>query len=54
MRNARNAVLRTLVMSAVLVALGACHASFHVPPGQVKKQQTPAATGTAPGQAKKH
>ena len=48
------AVLRIFVLSGVLFALSACHLGiFHVPPGQIKKQNTPAATGTAPGQAKK-
>jgi len=50
----RRTALRMLVLAATLFALGACHASWHVPPGQIRKQQTPAATSTAPGQAKKY
>lgn len=53
MRQTRRTVLRNLVVTSALFALTGCHASWHVPPGQVRRQQTPAATGTAPGQAKK-
>jgi hypothetical protein len=49
----RRSVLRWTALAAAAATLSACHAHWHVPPGQVKKQHTPAATGTAPGQAKK-
>jgi len=48
----RNAMRLTLLAAAV-AALSACHKPFHIAPGQIKRQTTPAATGTAPGQAKK-
>jgi len=53
MENARNrrSVLRWATLTAAAAALSAC--MVHVPPGQIRKQQTPAATGTAPGQKKK-
>lgn len=53
MRQTRRKVLRSIVLTGALLTLAGCHASWHVPPGQVRRQQTPAATGTAPGQAKK-
>jgi len=48
----RRAALRWSLMAAA-TTLAACHGKFHVPPGQIRKHTTPAATGTAPGQAKK-
>jgi hypothetical protein len=51
-RTRRN-VLRWTAIAAATVTLSACHGHLHVPPGQIKKHMTPAATGTAPGQAKK-
>lgn len=53
MKPTRRTVLRKLALTGALLALSGCHAAWHVPPGQVRRQQTPAATGTAPGQAKK-
>lgn len=49
----RRSILRWAALSAAAVTLSACHVSWHIPPGQIMKQQTPAATGTAPGQKKK-
>ena len=49
----RRAVLRWTMLAAASATLTACHGALHVPPGQIKRQTTPAATGTAPGQAKK-
>ena len=49
----RRIVLRWSLLAAASATLAACHGQFHVPPGQIKRQTTPAATGTAPGQAKK-
>ncbi len=48
------AASRWLVLFVVLFAFSACHANWHVPPGQIKKQQTPAGAGMPPGQAKKY
>lgn len=45
---------RWFLLLVVLFAFGACHAHWHVPPGQIKKQQTPAGGGMPPGQAKKY
>ena len=49
----RRTVLRWTLLAAASAALTACHGALHVPPGQIKRQTNPAATGTAPGQAKK-
>ncbi len=49
----RRSFLRWAALAAAAATLSACNAHWHVPPGQVRKQHTPAATGTAPGQAKK-
>lgn len=49
----RRTMLRWTLLAAASASLTGCHVLFHVPPGQIKKQMTPAATGTAPGQAKK-
>jgi len=49
----RRSLLRWAALAAATATLSACHATWHVPPGQIRKQTTPAATGTAPGQAKK-
>ncbi len=49
----RRAVLRWALLASASATLTACHGALHVPPGQIKRQTTPAATGTAPGQAKK-
>ena len=46
----RNMLRWTLLAAA---ALTGCHGMLHVPPGQIIRQTTPAATGTAPGKAKK-
>lgn len=48
----RRKAIRWAALGAAAAALGACH-PFHIPPGQIRRQQTPAATGTAPGQTKK-
>ncbi len=48
----RRRAIRWAAIAAALTLAG-CHATWHVPPGQVKRQRTPAATRTAPGQAKK-
>lgn len=50
-RNRRRAIRWTLLGAAA--ALAACHNPYHIAPGQIRRQTTPAATGTAPGQAKK-
>ena len=48
----RNVIL--FVAWCLLVSfVSGCVIKTHIPPGQIKKQNTPAATGTAPGQAKK-
>lgn len=49
----RRALLRWTLLAAASASLTGCHVMFHMPPGQVKRQMTPAATGTAPGKAKK-
>lgn len=49
----RRTMLRWPLLAATSATLAACHGAFHVPPGQIKRQTTPAATGTAPGKAKK-
>lgn len=49
----RRMMLRWPLLAAASASLAGCHVLFHMPPGQVKRQMTPAATGTAPGQAKK-
>lgn len=49
----RRGMLRWTLLAAASATLAACHGKFHVPPGQIRKQTTPAATGVAPGQAKK-
>jgi len=49
----RRNMLRWTLLAAASTTLTACFGKFHVPPGQIRKQTTPAATGTAPGQAKK-
>ena len=49
----RRTVLRWPLLAAAFATLTACHGKFHVPPGQIKKHTTPAATGVAPGQSKK-
>ena len=49
----RRSVLRWAALTAAAATLSACHGPWHIPPGQIRKQQTPAATGTAPGQKKK-
>jgi hypothetical protein len=49
----RRSILRWTALMAAAATLSACHTTWHVPPGQVRRQTTPAATGTAPGQAKK-
>ncbi len=49
----RRSILRWTVAMAGAAILSGCHATWHVPPGQIRRQTTPAATGTAPGQAKK-
>lgn len=49
----RRALLRWTLLAAASAALTGCHGMLHVPPGQIIRQTTPAATGTAPGQAKK-
>lgn len=49
----RRSMLRWTLLAAASAALTGCHGLLHVPPGQIKRQTTPAATGTAPGQAKK-
>lgn len=48
----RRSILRWAALVAA-AAVSACHVAGHVPPGQIRKQTTPAARGTAPGQAKK-
>ena len=37
----RRSVLRWTALAAAAATLSACHAHWHVPPGQVKKQHTP-------------
>lgn len=49
----RRAVLRWSLLAAGASTLTACLGKFQVPPGQIRKQTTPAATGVAPGQVKK-
>jgi len=49
----RRSMLRWSMLAAASATLAACHGMLHVPPGQIRRQSTPAATGTAPGQAKK-
>jgi hypothetical protein len=49
----RRNVIRWTLLAAASTTLAGCHSLFHIPPGQIRRQQTPAATGTAPGQAKK-
>lgn len=49
----RRAVIRWTLLAAASATLTACHGRFHVPPGQLKKLTTPAATGVTPGQVKK-
>ena len=49
----RRAVFRWTLLAAASATLVACQGGFHVPPGQIKKHTTPAATGIAPGQLKK-
>lgn len=49
----RRNMLRWTLLAAASAALTGCLGPFHIPPGQIRRQQTPAATGTAPGQAKK-
>jgi hypothetical protein len=49
----RRAVLRWSLLAAASATLTACLGKFHVPPGQIRKLTTPAATGVAPGQVKK-
>lgn len=49
----RRSMLRWSMLAAASATLAACHGMLHVPPGQIRRQTTPAATGTAPGQAKK-
>ncbi len=49
----RRKLLRWTLLAAASASLTGCHVMFHMPPGQIKKHNTPAATGTAPGQAKK-
>lgn len=50
----RRSVIRWTMLGAAAAALAACHKPFHIAPGQIRRQTTPAATGTAPGQAKKN
>lgn len=47
----RRDVLRWAALAAASAALTACGPL--IPPGQIRRHQTPAATGTTPGQAKK-
>ena len=49
----RRPLLRWAALTAAAATLTACHVSWHIPPGQIRRQQTPAATGTEPGQKKK-
>ena len=49
----RRKMLRWTLLAAASASLTGCHVMFHMPPGQIKKHNTPAATGTAPGKAKK-
>jgi hypothetical protein len=49
----RRSVIRWTMLGAAAAALAACHKPYHIAPGQIRRQTTPAATGTAPGQAKK-
>ena len=49
----RRHAMRLTLLAVATATLSACHGALHVPPGQIKRQTTPAATGTAPGQAKK-
>jgi len=49
----RRHAMRLTLLAAATAALSACHKPLHIAPGQIKRQTTPAATGTAPGQAKK-
>lgn len=49
----RRNMLRWTLLASASAALTGCLGPFHIPPGQIRRRQTPAATGTAPGQAKK-
>jgi hypothetical protein len=49
----RRSMLRWTLLAAASATLSACFGPFHIPPGQIRRHTTPAATGTAPGQAKK-
>lgn len=49
----RRSMIRWTLLGAASAALAACHNPYHIAPGQIRRQTTPAATGTAPGQAKK-
>lgn len=49
----RRTMIRWTMLGAAAAALAACHKPYHIAPGQIRRQTAPAATGTAPGQAKK-
>jgi hypothetical protein len=49
----RRTMIRWTLLAAATATLAACHKPYHIAPGQIRRQTTPAATGTAPGQAKK-
>lgn len=46
-------MLRWSVLAVASVALAGCEDIFHIPPGQIIRRTTPAATGKAPGRRKK-
>jgi hypothetical protein len=52
----RRSTIATLALTALSFLLSACHAHWHVPPGQLKHvvAPPPGHTGTPPGQKKKH
>ncbi len=49
----RRTMIRWTMLGAAAAALAAYHKPYHIAPGQIRRQTTPAATGAAPGQAKK-
>jgi hypothetical protein len=49
----RRSMLRWSLLAAASAVLAGCEELLHVPPGQIIRHTTPAATGKAPGQAKK-